>query len=127
MGDLSKHMFDFSNQFTKRFEAEAQRNEVRHKSNEQQFNVLRAQIKGVNAHLGDLEVWKKGVDTQLGHLASSIPRPQGQLPGRTDENPRGQIAAMHLRSGKDLPGRSLEKEKAEEEPRHDIIDPISGR
>ena len=43
------------------------------------------------------------METQLGHLATQIPRPQGQIPGRPDENPRGQIASINLRSGKKLP------------------------
>lgn len=84
------------------------------------FNGLRSdvnsQIKGVQAQLGDLETWKKGVESQLGHLAAQIPRPQGKFPGRPDENPKGQIAAIHLRSGKKVPGRestSNEEENGE--------------
>ena len=51
---------------------------------------IKAHIKGINVHLDDLEAWKKGIDSQLGHLASCIPRASGSLPGKTEENPRGQ-------------------------------------
>ena len=64
---------------------------------------LKAQIKGVNAHLKDIDAWKKSVDSQLGHLASIIPRALGQFPSKIEENPRGHIAAMNLRSGKQMP------------------------
>ena len=67
-------------------------------------------MKGVQAQLGELESWKKNVNSQLGNLAAQIPRPQGQLPGRPDENPRGQIAAIHLRSGKKVSDRAVPKE-----------------
>ena len=63
---------------------------------------LQRQIRGVNAHLNDFEAWKKGVDTQLATLAQQVPRPQGQLPAHPDENPRGHIAAINLRSGRNL-------------------------
>ena len=90
----------------------------------QQLQGVCAQLKGINTHLGDIDArigdidsWKKGVDTQLGHLASQIPRPQGQLPGRPEENPRGQIAVIHLRSGNELPDRTeaplMEKEQTQ--------------
>ena len=63
---------------------------------------LRSQLKGVNAHLEDLDTWRKSVDTQLATLSQQVPRPQGQLPAHPDENPRGHIAAITLRSGKNL-------------------------
>jgi Retrotransposon gag protein len=75
-------------------------------------------IKGMNAHLndidyklGEMDTWRRGVDKRLGDLAQEIPRPQGQLPGHPDENPRGKIAAISLRSGKEVPGRRIEEEK----------------
>ena len=65
---------------------------------------IKAHIKGINVHLNDLETWKKGVDSQLGHLASAIPRASGSLPGKTEENPKDHhIAAMNLRSRRKLP------------------------
>ena len=62
---------------------------------------IKANIKGMNVHLDDLETWKKGVDSQLGHLASVILRASGNLLGKTEENPRAHIAAVTLRSGKE--------------------------
>ena len=67
-------------------------------------------MKGVQTQLGELETWRKNVNSQLGNLAAQIPRPQGQLPGHPDQNPRGQIAAVHLRSGRKLPERKTPKE-----------------
>ena len=63
---------------------------------------LQAQIKGVNTHLNDSDAWKRSVDSQLGHLASLIPRASGSLPGKTDENLRAHIAVVTLRTGKDM-------------------------
>ena len=63
---------------------------------------LKAQLKGVNAHLNDIDSWKRSVDSQLGHLASLIPRASGTLPGKTEENPRNHITTMDLRSGKKM-------------------------
>ena len=63
-----------------------------------EMQSVRAQLKGVNAHLSDIDSWKKSVDSQLGDLATHIPRSQGQLPGKTEVNPRNQIAAINLRS-----------------------------
>ena len=57
----------------------------------------RTQFKGVRAHLDDLETWKKDINSQVANLAESIPRQQGKLPGRSEENPKNhQIAAMTL-------------------------------
>ena len=56
-----------------------------------------SELKGVRAHLTDIESWKKGITSQVANLAESVPRPQGQLPGRPEENPRNhQIAAMTI-------------------------------
>ena len=77
-----------------------------HKASDQKLDSsmreIKANIKGINVHLDDLETWKKGVDSQLRHLASAIPRASGSLPGKTKENPRGHVAAIDLRSGKKL-------------------------
>ena len=43
------------------------------------------------------------MDSQLGNLVANIPRPQGKLPGHPDENPKGYIAAVTLRNGRELP------------------------
>ena len=71
---------------------------------------VHTKLRDVKVHMGDLdnrfgdlEAWKQGVETQLGNLAQQVPRPQGQLPGRPEENPRGHIAAINLRSGRNLP------------------------
>ena len=77
-----------------------------HKASDQwldsSMREIKANIKGINVHLDDLETWKKGVDSQLGHLASVIPRASGSLPGKTEENPRGHVALINLRSGRKL-------------------------
>ena len=75
---------------------------------ELQEGLMRGMRTELDTRLGDLDSWKKNIDSQLGHLAAQIPRPQGQLPGRPEENPRGrasngEIRAMNLRSGKALP------------------------
>ena len=77
---------------------------------------LKAQIKGVNAHLNDIDVWKRSVDSQLGHLASIIPRAAGNLPGKTEENPRNHIAAVTLRSGKAT-------QQPRQEHEEEVVDP----
>ena len=97
-----------------------------------QLNGVRGNLKGINTHLhdidgklGEFDAWRKGVDTQLGNLAQQIPRPQGQLPGQPDENPKGQIAAISLRSGKELPGRRVEEEKTKQRTLEENIEPVS--
>ena len=71
---------------------------------EEHNRELKAQIKGVNTHLNDIDAWKRSVDSQLGHLASIIPRAAGNLPGKIEENPMGHhIATMNLRSERNLP------------------------
>ena len=74
--------------------------------------TLQAQIKGVNVHLNDIDAWKRSVDSQLGHIASLIPRAAGNLPSKTEENPKGHhLAAMNLHSGKkmqELKGKTAE-------------------
>ena len=46
------------------------------------------------------------METQLGQLVAHIPRQSGSLPSQPEVNPKGQssghIAAIHLRSGRDL-------------------------
>ena len=71
---------------------------------------LSNQMKRVQTQLGELETWRKNVNSQLRNLTAQIPRPQGQLPGHPDQNPRGQIAAVHLRSGRKLPEQETPKE-----------------
>jgi len=75
---------------------------------------LQGQVRGVNAHLNDLEAWKKGVDTQLATLSQQVPRAQGQLPAHPEENPRGHIAAVTLRGGKSLPEPSTKPQAQKE-------------
>ena len=62
-----------------------------HKASDQRIDSnmseIKANIKGINVHLDDLETWKRGVDSQLGHLALAIPRASGNLPSKTEENP----------------------------------------
>ena len=98
-----------------------------------QLGGVRGSLKGINTHLNDIDVkigefdaWRRNVDTQLGNLAQQIPRPQGQLPGHPDENPRGKIAAISLRSGKELPGRRIEEEH-ESTPLSSEASPVSAR
>ena len=42
---------------------------------------LGLKINDINAHLSDLDSWKKGVDTQLAHLTTNHTRAHGTLPG----------------------------------------------
>ena len=48
-----------------------------HKASDQRMDSnmrkIKANIKGINVHSDDLETWKRGVDSQLRHLASAIP------------------------------------------------------
>ena len=44
----------------------------------------------------------KIVEQQLAQQAANVPRPSGQLPGHPEVNPRGQLNAVTLRSGKQL-------------------------
>ena len=73
---------------------------------------IKVHIKGINVHLDDLEAWKKGVDSQLGNLASSILRASGNLPGKTKDNPMGHVATMDLRSGRKLPDSAIKMKDA---------------
>ncbi len=45
----------------------------------EEIQGVRAQLKGVNAHLGDLDTWKKNVDTQLGHVSQRFLAPKGNF------------------------------------------------
>ena len=50
----------------------------------------------------------------MGHIASLIPIAAGNLPSKTEENPKGHhIAAMNLHSGKKM--QELKGKMAEEE------------
>ena len=55
------------------------------------------ELKGIRAHLNDLEVWKEGISSQVAGLAESMPRPIGRLPGQLEESLRNrQVAAMSI-------------------------------
>ena len=91
-----------------------------HKASDQKLDSsmceIKANIKGINVHLDDFETWKRGVDSQLGHLASAIPRASGNLPGKTEENPRAHIAAVTLRSGRETQPNQVDMTKGDESP-----------
>ena len=62
-------------------------------------------MQGVNSRLGEIDIWRKSVDTQIGQLAARIPRQSGALPGSSEPNPKGKtghVAAVKLRSGHQL-------------------------
>ena len=51
----------------------------------------------------------RNLDNQVGLLASNLSRrPQGALPSNTEKNPREEVNAVTLRSGKEL--EEVEKE-----------------
>ena len=83
---------------------------------------MRTQLKGMRAHLEDLETWKKDMNSQMANLVERIPRQHGRLPGHPDENPKGSINAVTLRSGKVLPGE--EEKQNDEEITQDSSSPV---
>ena len=89
-----------------------------HKTSDQKLNSsmreIKANIKGINVHLDDLETWKRGVDSRLGHLASAIPRASGNLSGKTEENPRAHIAAVMMRSEREAQPGQVDITKGDE-------------
>ena len=73
-------------------------------SNEQKWTKQEVFNKNMEASIRNLE-------NQVGQLANNLSRrPQGGLPSNTDKNPREEVNAVTLRSGKEL-------EEVEEEPR----------
>ena len=73
--DLRRHMLEISKH-------NDQRLDVIQQAQAEDSRVIKGQIRGVNAHLADLEEWKKGVDSRLAALAASVPRPTNRLPGQ---------------------------------------------
>ena len=49
----------------------------------------------------------KTLDSQIAENATAIKRETGRLPGRTDTNPKRQVNAVLLRSGKRLIPRAI--------------------
>ena len=77
----------------------------------------------MRAHLDNLVTWKKDINSQVSNLAESIPRQQGKLLGRSEENPRNhQMAAMTLY----YEGEKVvdEEEKKEEEKAAEFTYPV---
>ncbi|KAK9750159.1 hypothetical protein RND81_02G177700 [Saponaria officinalis] len=61
-------------------------------------------VAGVTNSVSQLTSSQKMMETQIAQLAqqdSDTTKPQGQLPGKTEENPRGHVHAVTLRSGKE--------------------------
>ena len=56
------------------------------------------------------------METQIGQLANFISnRQQGTLPSNTEKNPKEQVQAITLRSGKELVGPSQKAKEEQEE------------
>ena len=51
--------------------------------------TINNQFQNINTKLGEIDVWRKSVDTQIGQLAASVPRQSGTLPGSSEPNPKG--------------------------------------
>jgi hypothetical protein len=77
---------------------------------ENMMNEMRALTNKVQA----LEQAQKMTETQVAQNATNAPRPLGVLPGHPDENPKGQVSAVSLRSGKQLQAQEEEPMKAKE-------------
>ena len=82
------------------------------------FERFDRKLDGVQSQLGNFDAWRKNVDSQLGNLAAQIPRPQGQLPGRPEENPRApqhqnEVRSIGLRSGQSLPKPQVPRTREE--------------
>ncbi|KAF3532184.1 hypothetical protein DY000_02039497 [Brassica cretica] len=58
----------------------------------------------------------KKLDCQVAHNAGFVRRDEGFLPGKTDTNPRRQVCAVLLRSGKRLSPSAVEITSAEKPP-----------
>ncbi|KAF2607118.1 hypothetical protein F2Q68_00043045 [Brassica cretica] len=58
----------------------------------------------------------KKLDSQVAHNAGFVRRDEGFLPGKTDTNPRRQVCAVLLRSGKQLSLSAVEITSAEKPP-----------
>ena len=73
-----------------------------------------AKFKQYDAHLKNNEASIRNIEIQLGQISKQLSeRPQGSLPSNTVTNPREQVNAITLRSGKEL----VEPEKPiKEEP-----------
>ncbi|KAF3524100.1 hypothetical protein F2Q69_00045996 [Brassica cretica] len=56
------------------------------------------------------------LDSQVAHNAGFVRRDEGFLPGKTDTNPRRQVCAVLLRSGKQLSLSAVEITSAEKPP-----------
>ena len=59
------------------------------------METMLGELKGVSKRI-------ELVENQVTQNASQIPRPQGQLHGHPDPNPKGGVAAVTLRSGNEL-------------------------
>ena len=68
------------------------------------------------ARLQNQEATIRNLETQIGQLANYVSnRPQGTLPSNTEKNPKEDVQAITLRSGKEIEGPSQQTEKENEE------------
>ena len=68
---------------------------------QQSTNAINNQLQHISTRFGELDIWKRNIETQMGQFTAQIPQPSGKLPGHTDPNPKGQtghIAVVQLRS-----------------------------
>ena len=87
-------------------------------SDDSKLDLIMKELQNVNKIL-------KNHDSLHAQYALNAPRPQGQLPGQTEANPKGQINAVTLRSGKQLEDPKVvdlkQKGKVVEEPEEVVI------
>ncbi|MED6128273.1 hypothetical protein PIB30_096085 [Stylosanthes scabra] len=72
-----------------------------------------AQFKQYDSQFRNQEASIKNIENQLGQISHQLTqRPQGTLPSNTIKNPRGDVKAITLRSGKELmvPEKKMNKE-----------------
>ncbi|XP_075473985.1 uncharacterized protein LOC142505045 [Primulina tabacum] len=73
-------------------------------------------ISSTETRLQNQDASIKGLENQIGQLAKMIAnREPGTLPSNTETNPKEQVKAMELKSGKILEARGIEKTQAQDE------------
>ena len=69
--------------------------------------VLSESVNQLNSKFDSMATHQKMMDNQIAQIAQQVnqlSRPQGHLPGQSETNPKGQIKAITLRSGRELEG-----------------------
>ena len=82
------------------------------------FTNVERRVDEMGAQFKEFGVWRKQVDNQFVHMANQLPREEGRLPGRPEENPcapqqQNEVRAIGLRSGRSLPEPQVPKARRE--------------